>query len=269
MSERTQYPEGVPCWVETLQHDPERAAAFYASVFGWEYAGPGAMPGPAAAPYFVARSAGADVAGVASLPPGVEPAWLTHVRVASADDAARRAAAAGARVLAGPLDVAPAGRLAAIADPAGAQLCVWQARTREGAQRVNEAGAWGMSTLRTPDPETAERFYGELFGWVAEPFVMGGHTLTLWRLPGYVGGLPEQPVSREVVAAMVPADPGEAARWSVDFWVADADAAAASARAAGGAVLQEPHAFSGFRRAALADPEGAAFTVSALAVVSG
>lgn len=43
----------------------------------------------------------------------------------------------------------------------------------------------------------------------------------MFRLPGYLGGEPEQPVSREVVATMAP--PGEASkappRWAADFWV--------------------------------------------------
>ena len=53
--------------------------------------------------------------------------------------------------------------------------------------------------------------------------------MLLWRLPGYVGGVPEQPVSREVVAVMAQTADGEVAHWRVDFWIADADAAAARA----------------------------------------
>ena len=39
----------------------------------------------------------------------------------------------------------------------------------------------------------------------SETFGAGGAEMTLWKVPGYVGGLPEQPVSREVVATMGPA----------------------------------------------------------------
>ena len=46
----------------------------------------------------------------------------------------------------------------------------------------------------------------------------------MFRLPGYVGGEPQQPVSREVVAVMVPTEADEA-RWLVNFWVDDLDAA--------------------------------------------
>jgi predicted enzyme related to lactoylglutathione lyase len=50
----------------------------------------------------------------------------------------------------------------------------------------------------------------------------------------------------------------------VDFWVSDADAAAAPAAELGGQVLVEPFAEASFRRAVLAAPDGASFSVSQL-----
>jgi predicted enzyme related to lactoylglutathione lyase len=44
MSDREQYPAGVPCFVDTLVPDVEAAKRFYGAVFGWEFTGPGAMP---------------------------------------------------------------------------------------------------------------------------------------------------------------------------------------------------------------------------------
>ena len=83
--------------------------------------------------------------------------------------------------------------------------------------------------------------------------------------PGYVGGEPEQPVPRDVVAAMTAGEPGAAARrWSVDFWIADADGAAAAAPELGGTVVAEPFDDAMFRRAVLAAPDGATFAVSQL-----
>jgi predicted enzyme related to lactoylglutathione lyase len=51
-----------------------------------------------------------------------------------------------------------------------------------------------MSSLNTPDTEGSKAFYGAVFGWKPEPLKMNGNELTLWRLPGFVGGRPEQPV---------------------------------------------------------------------------
>src|SRR3954447_25999363 len=98
MSEREHYPHGVPCWVETLQPDPQAALDFYGPLFGWEFAGPGPMPGDPPGEYFVARVRGRDVAGIGSLPAGggaAGAAWSTSIRVDSADDAAARATDAG------------------------------------------------------------------------------------------------------------------------------------------------------------------------------
>jgi predicted enzyme related to lactoylglutathione lyase len=265
MSERSDYPAGVPCWVDTLAPDPEAAMHFYEQLFGWEFAGPGRTPGDSPGQYFVARLNGRDVAGVGSVAgEGADSAWSTYISVDDVDDAVRRATDAGAALLAGPVQASPAGRLAVLADPTGAVFGVWEPEQRQGAQLVNEPSAWAMSALQTSDPNGAKRFYGELFGWQAEPLDMAGLEATLWRLPGYVGGEPHQPVPRDVVAVMVPLGGEGQPQWSVDFWIDDADAAAAKAPELGGTVLSPAHDTVGFRQAVLADPHGAVFSVSTL-----
>ena len=122
-----------------------------------------------------------------------------------------------------------------------------------------------MSLLATPDPEPAAAFYADVFGWSCEPFEDAGPGVSLFRLPGYVGGEAEQPVPRDVVAAMaaVP-DPDAPAVWTVDFWIADADAAVDAAPGLDGRVIAPPHDAPPFRRAVLAAPDGATFSVSEL-----
>ena len=94
-----------------------------------------------------------------------------------------------------------------------------------------------MSFLNSRDTEAATSFYGELFSWSAEPFEFGELTAFLFRLPGFVGGEPQQPVARDVVATMMPVDDGAEAHWGVDFWIGDTDAAAAVAEELGGGVI--------------------------------
>lgn len=94
--------------------------------------------------------------------------------------------------------------MAVLQDPSGAIFCIWEAGARQGAQLVNEPQAWAMSLLNTRDVGAAKKFYGTLFGWETETFDAGGTEVTLWRLPGYVGGEPDQPVARDVVGAMAP-----------------------------------------------------------------
>lgn len=272
MSERNEYPAGVPCWVDTMGPDPARLNEFYGAIFGWEPSGPGAMPGEPPGEYYVAQLRGRDVAGIGSSPAasdGQRPGWNTYIRVESADRAAEQAQAAGGTVVVDPFEVMPAGRMAVLADAVGARFCAWEPRDRQGAQLVNEPGAWSMSFLSTHDPESAAAFYRSMFGWETESFSFGDMEAVLFRLPGFVGGEPEQPVARDVVATMMPLDPGESgegaeSQWGLDFWIADADAAAASAEGLGGSVIVQPHDNPAFRAAILADPNGVAFSVSQL-----
>jgi uncharacterized protein len=262
MSERDTYPAGVPCWVETLQRDPRAAHAFDSSLFGWQIVVSDEDE------YAVARLRGCDVAGIGSLPDlgsGLAPAWVTHVRVESADATAERTTTARGAVLDGPFDAPPAGRFAVLADPTGALFCAWQADIREGAELVNEPSAWAMSALQTTDPARAAEFYRAVFGWEAETY----GPVQLLRLPGYVGGTPEQPVPRDLVAVMAPLDDtGARSRWDVDFWVQDTEVTAGHAVELGGRVVVPPHDRPPFRSAVLADPGGAAFSISQLVASS-
>ena len=264
MTEKPVYPPGVPCWVDTLQPDPRAALAFYGSLFGWEGAGPGPMPD--GGEYFVARLHGDDVAGIATLPPDgiAEPAWTTYVRVDELEASVRRVLAAGGRVIVAAVDAPPAGRLAIVEAPGGATLGLWEPRSRTGASRINEPGAWAMSALRTPDVDAAAPFYAAAFGWQAEPFDAGGARAVLFRLPGYVGGLPQQPVPRDVVAVALEDAGIDVEHWSVDFWIDDVDAAAERVAQAGGTVIAAPFDAANFRRAVIACPAGAVFTISQL-----
>jgi predicted enzyme related to lactoylglutathione lyase len=110
-----------------------------------------------------------------------------------------------------------------------------------------------------------------VFGWTTETFDTGEGEITMWRLPGYVGGEPEQPVSREVIGVMAPMSgdrfPDDVPpHWSIDFWVDDVDATADKAAELGGRVIVPPYDIPGFRQAFLADPQGATFSVSKLSL---
>ncbi len=248
MSERDGFEPGVPCWVDTRQPDPQAAVDFYTRLFGWE-----AEPSD----YTICRLRGADVAAIA---PGTLPAWSTHIWVESADETAAQVQDAGGRVVTAPFDLPGAGRTAVLADPAGAEFSVWQPEGHKGAQRVNEPGAWAMSSLSTPDLDGAKAFYGAVFGWETDTFSAGEISVTLWRLPGFEGGEPEQPVPADVIATSVPSDGPP--QWGVDFWVDDTDATAERATELGGTAIVPPFDLPIGRTAILADPQGAAFSIS-------
>jgi hypothetical protein len=257
MSERDTYPAGVPCWVTNLQHDVPAAATFYEALLGWE-----TVSGPEdVAPYALGRIRGRDVAAIGTVPdPETAAAWVMEVRVDDLGATVAKVRDAGGTVLQDDVDFTPVGRLGVFEDPQGAVFCAWEAGDREGAQVVNEAGAWSMSALRTSEPTVAAEFYGAVFGWRTEPF----GPATMFRKPGYFGGEPSQPVPRDVVAVMLPSSPDEPPAWGTDFWVADADAAVETAERMGGRVIEAPYDAAPFRQAVIADCGGAVLTVSQL-----
>ena len=105
-----------------------------------------------------------------------------------------------------------------------------------------------------PDPEAAVAFYGDLFGWEFED-VMPPDSPARYFMARIGGG----------DVAAIGSEPGDApptAAWDTYVWVTDADATAASVRAAGGAVVMEPaDVGDSGRMAVFADPEGATFRI--------
>lgn len=267
MSERDGYEPGVPMWVDTWRDDAGPAARFYAALFGWELAGLEDESDPR---YVIAQVRGRDVAAIGSpKPPAAADApisWTTYVWVADVDATAESAREAGGTLLAEPFDSLDGGRMAILADPAGAVLAAWAPGEHRGAQLVNEPSAWAMSFLETPDPEGAKAFYAAVFGWQAEDF----GPATMFRLPGFVGGEPSQPVPRDVVATMMPSEQrsDDPARWTVNFWTDDVEAAAATTRTHGGRVVVEPADVPGLpmKEAVIADPEGGIVSLTELQI---
>lgn len=266
MSEHKGFQDGVPCWVDTWQPDADAAVDFYKRLFGWEVED--TMPEDASGKHYMCRLDGRDVAAVASRPEDAPPytGWNTYVWVDDVDATVDKVKGAGGSALKEAFYALDGGRIAIIADPAGAAIGIWQPGEHGGAEVVNEPGAWAMSQLSTDDTEGAKQFYANAFGWEHETFGLGNAEMTLWKVPGYVGGRPEQPVSRDVVATMGP--PGENGdappHWGVDFWIGDVDAAVATALERGGRVLTGPYDIPGvgMRRAELADPQGATFALT-------
>ena len=168
---------------------------------------------------------------------------------------------AGGSVLADPFDSPGGVRTAVVADPAEAVFCLLEPGERQGAQAVNEPDAWTMSALNTSDPEGAAELLRDGLRLDHRELRDGGdagHDVPTARLRG-----------RRARAAGVARDRGGddaggrwPAHWSVDLWVEDADATADRAAKLGGSVVAPPFDTPLSRMAVLADPGGAAFSVS-------
>jgi predicted enzyme related to lactoylglutathione lyase len=275
MSERDGYISGVPCWIDTNQSDPAKAAEFYNDLFGWQLED--SMPEGADGSYLIGRIRGGDVAAISSGPEGAPPVavWNTYIWVDDADATAKQVVQAGGSVLTEPFDVGDAGRMAILADTEGAVFSVWQARAHRGSTIVNEHGAVIFNGLASRDVAAAERFYGEVFGWKHLPLPGS----PMWTLPGYgdhleesTPGLKEQAAAMgapdgfaDVVAQLLPIAEGDAdtpPHWDVTFATDDVEATAALATKLGAEVLVGPVDAPWVRMAVIRDPQGAVFIAS-------
>ncbi|MBV9168844.1 MAG: VOC family protein, partial [Chloroflexi bacterium] len=182
---RDGYPDGVPCWIDTTQPDPQASAEFYGGLLGWELED--TMPAGSTGHYFVARLHGREVAAISSIAAraSTRAMWNTYISVDNADETAHRVEQARGRVLAAPFDVPGAGRMAECEDPSGAGFRLWQAREHRGAQLVNAPGSWNWSNLNSPDAEDAMRFYAAVFGWEFSELDLGAGATWMVRRPGY------------------------------------------------------------------------------------
>jgi predicted enzyme related to lactoylglutathione lyase len=246
MAQRSSYAPGTFSWAELLTSDADAAKAFYTSVFGWEYRD---NPVGDDQVYATALRDGKDVGALyASEQP---PHWNCYVTVESVDASAVRAAELGATVIAEAFDIFDVGRMAVIADPIGAALCLWEPRSHIGATLVNTPGALTWNDLITPDPAASARFYGDLFGWTTE------------EMPG-AGGYCVIKNGERTNGGMMPLDPRMGAtppNWMPYFGHEDVDRLLTEIDGLGGQVFNGPMQLPQGKIAVLGDPQGAAFAV--------
>jgi uncharacterized protein len=252
MGRRTRYEPGTFCWVGLATSDPDAAEAFYTRLFGWQSEG---LAAGSAVTFTILRREGEDVAilyrqtemaRAAASPPH----WTSYVSVDDADATAARAAElGGAAVFREPFDVPGAGRVAAIRDPTGGMLSLWQPRPRIGATLVNEVGALCWNELATTDIERAKTFFGELVGWTYETDDRGYTTI---KNAGRRNGGIREPTPEERYV-----EPN----WLPYFAVESNEDAARRAEELGGRRWAQMTEISFGRFAVIADPQGAAFAV--------
>ena len=242
------YPDGTFCWVDLGTNDASGAKGFYGGLLGWEFDD---LPTGDKGTYSICRLGGRAVAGLYDQ--AERPEWGSYLKVADVDRATARARELGAAVLVEPFDAPGGGRVATVRDPAGAAVSLSRPGEQFSARLVNQDGTWTWNELVSADLAAAGDFYGALLGWSREdvPGPIARTTFTLGKL--LIGG-GHAPVPQE--------DPTP--RWTISFWVADADQAAARAKELGGRVLLPPMDIPVGRFTIVADPQGAVFIASAV-----
>lgn len=246
------YAQGTPCWVELMTPDQKGAGTFYNGLFGW---GIDETPIDEEGNVYLTGGLEGDViAGIAGQMPDLagHPAfWGVYLAVDDVDATAAKVEPAGGKVEAGPFDVMELGRMAAIQDPTGARVNLWQAKETIGTARANEPGTPIWNELVTPDVERATKFYGDVVGLGVQKMEMSEGSYTSLTVD-----------DRAIGGAMEPMMEGMPPHWNVYFNVGSADETVAQAESLGGKVIAPAFDVDGVGRMAfLTDPQGAMFAI--------
>ena len=251
MGERTSHPPGTISWTDLETTDQEGAKAFYGGLFGWEYED---MPVGEGATYSMAKLSGRSAAAMsgqraADAAAGVPPHWNVYVTVEDVDASARQVSEAGGQLYAEPFDVFDAGRMAVLADPAGAAVCLWQPGTNIGAEIVNVPGAMTWADCASTDPAAAQAFYASLLGWRFEQMSEEPPYWVIGEGERSQGGITQPPQ-------------GGPSAWFPYFGVIGIGETIQMAQASGGTLLVGPvDVWEDSRFAILQDPQGAVFAI--------
>jgi predicted enzyme related to lactoylglutathione lyase len=239
-------------WVDLTAKDLAGTVRFYEQLFGWKGEDQGEQMGH----YTLMFRNGKMVAAITPPMggPDMPSVWSTYIATASADETAKKVAAAGGQTMMAPMVVPEQGSMAVFADPSGAVFCVWQPAKHQGAQMVNQPGSFSWNELNTRDMKSAKEFYPKVFGWTpkSNPMPQGGEYIE-WQLNGksIAGG--------QQMGANFP--PNLPSHWLVYFTVENTDDTVKLAERSGGKTMAPPFEIPQGRMAVLTDPEGAAFAV--------
>ena len=260
MPEVTSYAPGTPSWSELSTTDEAGALSFYSTLFGWED-----DPQEMGPNWYYHMQKVNDLPACSIYQQGEEersqnvpPHWNLYFTVENVDNTMAAISQNGGQVVFGPMDVFEAGRMAMCQDPQGAFFAIWQANLHIGARVKQETGAMCWNELLTTDREAAINFYIAALG-VERGEVMQPHEYAMIR----VGGT-------EVAGVMqITPEMGEfPPHWSVYFGVDNADATVEQAQSLGATVFVPPTDIVPVegepaigRFAAMADPQGAAFSI--------
>jgi predicted enzyme related to lactoylglutathione lyase len=150
-------------WHTLTSENLEASKKFYASLLGWQYSDTTLL----GKKFTVARLGKQPVAGMREPDPELGKTashWLPYLSAGDVDAAVAKARAAGAKVLAGPVDVGTLGRAAVLADPQGAPFGLVRLSAgdpADPAQPVENAFFW--NEYLTHDLDATLAFYNGLF----------------------------------------------------------------------------------------------------------
>jgi predicted enzyme related to lactoylglutathione lyase len=113
------------CWADLITSDPPRARDFYAKVFGWHISAGEKDPSG----YLHIQNGEDFIGGIPPSqynPPNVPPHWTIYFMVADVDASVQKLKSLGGAVHMAPSTMEGVGRMAIVADPAGAAFALFK-----------------------------------------------------------------------------------------------------------------------------------------------
>ncbi len=222
MLNRSDYPAGVPCWIDSLQPDPQAATRFYGGLFGWEFEDrvPAGVPGH----YFIASLDGGVVGAIGSEPDSEPPpSRPPGARTSPSTAPTRPPTASGAPAAASsPSRSTSSMRVAWRCSPIRRAPCSpsgspGSARApRSSTRPARGTGATSTRAIpRARGTSTPRSSAGS-----PPTSASGSRTATMWRRPGYADALEQiDPGIRERHAeGDAPEGFSDAIGWMMDMW---------------------------------------------------
>jgi predicted enzyme related to lactoylglutathione lyase len=243
-------------WYDLMTTDPAGAIKFYGAVAGW---GTTQWQGPT--PYTMWTVGDGMIGGVMQLPPdaGAPPHWIGYIGAPDSEAFVGDAERLGGKVLVKPTDIPSVGKYAVLQDPQGAVFAIYTpANASPDVPVPPPVGHFSWHELATTDSAAASQFYRTLFKWDSiQDHDMG--PMGIYRILGRGG---KQMIGMFTRPPEMPGGPA----WLHYIRVPSTDAAASTATAHGGKVINGPMDVPGGDRIAqIIDPQGGMFAVHSIA----
>ena len=229
--------------------DAKKAQAFFGELFHWK-----TKEAPTPQGSYTMIALGNETIGgyMQPMSGGAQPPhWLSHLQVASAQEAAHTVKSLGGKIVKEPSKIGEMGTMAVVTDPLGGLLALWQPTKPEvaGGDYKGLDGSWIWNELYTADPDRSVAFYKAIGGFGVETMKSNGSSPG----PDRYEILTSDGKGRGGVMKM----PGLPQMWMPYVKVANTDATVAQAKKLGGTSKKEAETIPNVGRlAVLADPLG-------------
>ncbi len=245
-----QHTPGRFVWGDLVTSDVAAAAGFYGKVFGWTFETYGGDDDRDT--YTLALADGLPIGGMMfdqRAMKGKTPSarWVGLISVDDVKAATAAVTAGGGKVVYAPVMLGERGETAVFKDPEGVLFGVVKSKNGDPLDYAGDVNEWYWIDLWTADVEKAAEFYRAVIGYETAPVADDGPRSGVRLLSGGFAR----------AGIMQKNSEKSSATWLPYIRVADANAAAAAARAAGGKVLLDPVAMNIATVAIIADPTGA------------